>query len=66
MKDFLKLSIHFHIFACLYLLQENFSLLLEVLSDKLHAEGLLLTVAVCADPDIAKESYDFQKVGQWV
>lgn len=41
-------------------------MLLEVLSDKLHAEGLLLTVAVCADPDIAKEGYDFQKVGQWV
>lgn len=45
--------------------KENFSLLLKVLSDKLHAEGLLLTVAVCADHDIANEAYDFQKVGQY-
>jgi hypothetical protein len=45
-------------------LQENFSLLLETLADKLHAAGLLLTIAVCADPDIAKEGYDFDKVAR--
>nr|AHB39935.1 chitinase 2 [Coptotermes formosanus] len=45
--------------------KENFSLLLETLSDKLHAEGLILTVAVCADSDIAKEAYDFKKVAQY-
>jgi hypothetical protein len=39
-------------------------LLLETLSDKLHAEGLMLTVAVCADPDIAEKAYDFRKVAQ--
>jgi hypothetical protein len=51
----------FHLFI---FVQENFSLLLETLSDKLHAEGLLLTVAVSADPDIDEEAYDFQKVAQ--
>jgi spore germination protein YaaH len=39
-------------------------LLLKTLADKLHAEGLTVSVAVCADPDIAEESYDFAKVAQ--
>jgi hypothetical protein len=45
-------------------IQENYSLLLETLANKLHAEGLLLTVAVSADPTIAEEGYEFKKVGE--
>jgi len=45
-------------------IQENFSLLLETLANKLHAAGLLVTAAVCADPTIAEVGYEFQKVGQ--
>ncbi|XP_021915423.1 acidic mammalian chitinase-like [Zootermopsis nevadensis] len=44
--------------------KENFSLLLKTLSEKLHAEGLTLTVAVCADPVMAEESYDFEEVAR--
>jgi len=39
-------------------------LLLETLSNKLHAEGLLVTAAVAADPTFAEEGYEFEKVGQ--
>jgi hypothetical protein len=39
-------------------------LLLETLSNKLHAEGLMLTAGVSGVPDIAEEAYDFQKVAQ--
>lgn len=45
-------------------IQENFSLLLETLANKLHAEGLMVTAGVAADPTIALEGYDFQKVGE--
>jgi hypothetical protein len=45
-------------------MQENFSLLLETLANKLHAAGLMVTVAVCADPTIAEVGYEFEKVGQ--
>jgi chitinase len=46
--------------------KENFSLLLETLANKLHAEGLMVTAGVAADPTIASEGYDFQKVGEYV
>jgi len=39
-------------------------LLLETLANKLHAEGLMVTAAVAADPSIAAAGYEFQKVGQ--
>lgn len=52
------------VFNCFKFLQENFSLLLKTLSEKLHAEGLTLTVAVCADPVMAEESYDFEEVAR--
>jgi hypothetical protein len=45
-------------------IQENFSLLLETLANKLHAEGLILSAAVDADPTIDEQAYEFQKVGQ--
>jgi len=45
--------------------KENFSLLLETLANKLHAEGLMVTAAVAADPSIAAAGYEFQKVGQY-
>jgi hypothetical protein len=44
--------------------QENYSLLLETLSNKLHAEGLMVTAAVGADPTIAEGAYEFQKIAQ--
>jgi len=45
--------------------KENYSLLLETLSNKLHVDGLIVTVAVGADPTIAEEGYEFQKVAQY-
>lgn len=45
-------------------IQDNFSLLLETLANKLHAEGLILTVAVAASPNVAEQSYNFEKVGE--
>jgi len=45
--------------------KENFALLLETLANKLHAEGLMVTAAVGANPSIAAEGYDFQRVGQY-
>jgi hypothetical protein len=45
-------------------IQENYSLLLEALSSKLRAEGLIVTVAVAVDPTIAEEGYEIQKVAQ--
>jgi hypothetical protein len=45
-------------------IQENYSLLLETLANKLHAEGLMVTVTVAADPNIAAEAYEFENVSK--
>ncbi|PSN37019.1 Acidic mammalian chitinase [Blattella germanica] len=45
--------------------KENYSLLLQTLSEKLHDKGLTLSVAVAADPTIATEGYDIPKVGEF-
>jgi hypothetical protein len=44
--------------------QQNYPLLLETLSNKLRAEGLMLTVGVIGNADIAEEAYDFKQVAQ--
>nr|AKH04311.1 chitinase [Periplaneta americana] len=45
--------------------KDNFTLLLKTLSEKLHARGLILTVAVSADPKTAANAYDFPNVAKY-
>ncbi|XP_069687368.1 acidic mammalian chitinase-like [Periplaneta americana] len=45
--------------------KDHFTLLLKVLSEKLHARGHLITIAVSADPKTIANGYDIPNVGKY-